>query len=92
MTPPNLSSLLAAATMHPPGYVPRTRAEAESCDKAGHARQELAARCNPAVMAKVYAALEISERYLFSTPLEGALDAHAKVEAALKLLNGVPTP
>ena len=31
-------------------------------------------------------ALAIAERYLYDTPLEGAIDAHAQVRAALALL------
>lgn len=51
------------------------------------ARRDVADRLSPDVVLAVVEALEISERYLFSTPLDGALVAHAKVETALQLLN-----
>jgi hypothetical protein len=46
------------------------------------------ARLDPATMGAVLSALELSERYLFNAPLDGALDAHAKIVATIALLNG----
>lgn len=50
------------------------------------------ARLSPDVMLKVVEALEISERYLWNSPLDGALVAHAKVQSALSALSATPSP
>jgi hypothetical protein len=59
---------------------------------AGAPNAQLIARCSPSVMREVVEALELSERYLFNTPLDGTLTAHDKITRALSLLSATANP